>query len=244
MNTPNTIVIVGGTETGNQAKLQTQLKPVKLDKNVGIAITSIFHGEVYNVNDGNNKVYFYTTINPGLQSITIPTAHYSSTFAVIKEISDSLNKLTWENVPSGKRPRLDVLLRKEVLTVSAFNMQFLITDQQDSPWSMIGIKEGFEVTKLIAVKNVNYDLNLEPAFLYVNIVENSYINGKLSRVLNMVPISMKAHWSYHEFAQPNFVPIEVREFSKITLEIRNMDGSYVPFDPKFKTIITLQTKSL
>ena len=145
---------MGGTETGNQAKLQTQLKPVKLDKNVGIAITSIFHGEVYNVNDGNNKVLvcYYTTVAPGLQSLTIPTAHYFSTFAVIKEISDSLNKLTWENIPSGKRPRLDVLLRKEVLTVSAFNMQFLITDQQDSLWSMIGIKEGFEVTKLITVK--------------------------------------------------------------------------------------------
>ena len=54
---------------------------------------------------------------------------------------------------------------------------------------------------------------------------------------------MNADWSHHEFTYPNFVSIEVQEFSKIILEIRDMNGDYVKFDPRFKTIITLSLKT-
>ena len=60
----------------------------------------------------------------------------------------------------------------------------------------------------------------------------------------MVPISMNADWSYHEFAHPNYVPIDITEFSKILLEIRDINGKYVKFDPRLKTIITLRTKPI
>ena len=57
METPNTVVIVGGVDE-NQAKLQTQLKPTRVNENAGIAITSIYHGEVYNINKTNNTIHF------------------------------------------------------------------------------------------------------------------------------------------------------------------------------------------
>ena len=60
----------------------------------------------------------------------------------------------------------------------------------------------------------------------------------------MVPIRLNEDWSYHEFAHQNYVPIDIKEFSKILLEIRDINGKYVKFDPRYKTIITLRTKSI
>ena len=52
----------------------------------------------------------------------------------------------------------------------------------------------------------------------LNIVEDSYINGQLSRVLSTIPIRMKKEWSFHQFNNLNFVPIKVKEFSRKTLK--------------------------
>ena len=244
MDVPNTIVIVGG-EGDNQAKLTTQLKPVKIDSHVGLAITSIFHGEVHNINEFNNTVYFRAD---GLETVymtKIPVGHYLSTYAVLRAISYRFQKRIWEQVFETQRPALNVkLLKDNTLMVHAQNMTILMSHRHDTPWKMLGFESKFESTKQTTVRNVNFTLNLEPAFLYVNIVEQSFLNGKLSRILSMVPISMKAHWSFHEISQPKFVPINVKEFSKIILELRNMDGRYIPFEPHFKTIITLQTKRI
>ena len=57
MDDPNTIVIVGGKD-GNEAKLETRLNPTRLDSNKGIALTSIYHGEILNIHDDNNTVHF------------------------------------------------------------------------------------------------------------------------------------------------------------------------------------------
>ena len=243
MDVPNTIVIVGGEEN-NQAKLSTLLKPVKIDSQVGLAITSIFHGEVYNINESNNNVYFRMDVHETIYSIRIATGHYLSTYAVLKAISNRLQKRLWD-VSEMHKPSLSVSLRRDgMLTVAAQNMTVLLSHKRDTPWKMLGVNKKFESTKQDTVRNVDFTQTLEPAFLYVNIVEQSFLNGKLSRLLSMIPISMKAHWSYHEFAQPKFVPIDVKEFSKIILELRDMDGNYVPFEPHFKTIITLQTKRI
>ena len=243
MDVPNTIVIVGGEEN-NQAKLSTLLKPVKIDNQVGLAITSIFHGEVYNINESNNNVYFRMDVHETIYSIRIATGHYLSTYAVLKAISNRLQKRLWD-VSELHKPSLSVSLRRDgMLTVAAQNMTVLLSHKRDTPWKMLGVNKKFESTKQDTVRNVDFTQTLEPAFLYVNIVEQSFLNGKLSRLLSMIPISMKAHWSYHEFAQPKFVPIDVKEFSKIILELRDMDGNYVPFEPHFKTIITLQTNRI
>ena len=57
MESPRTIIVVGG-ENGNQSKLHTQLEPIKLEQNIGIAVTSIFHGEVFNINEENRVITY------------------------------------------------------------------------------------------------------------------------------------------------------------------------------------------
>ena len=66
MDEPRNIVIIGGVD-GEQGKLQTYLEPVKLSDNIGLAITSIFHGEVFNISSAYNKIHFTTTVTVGAE---------------------------------------------------------------------------------------------------------------------------------------------------------------------------------
>ena len=95
MNDPRNIVIVGG-KNGEQGKLETNLEPVKLSQRMEIAVTSIFHGEVFNISDKNNKVEFHVqTLNIDRAesqmvdaSFRIPPGHYPTRFSILKAISD------------------------------------------------------------------------------------------------------------------------------------------------------------
>ena len=98
--------------------------------------------------------------------------------------------------------------------------------------------------KLIEIENQDILSNIVPALLYVNIVENSYINGKLSRNLALVPLSLKGGCSFYEFNHPNYVPIVVKDFSNILLELRTLEGHYVPFNSSCNTVITLDLKPI
>ena len=174
---------------------------------------------------------------------SIPIGNYPSNIAIFKEMSRVMSSYPPEwNISA--RPSLIIAQRRDEVTLSSHNMKFFIKHSRGTPWQMMGITEQVIPIDHLTVKNVFFEMNAEPAFLYVNIVENSYINGKLSRVLTVIPISKKSNWSFHEFARPNYVPIDVKEFSKLTLEIRDMNGNYVSFNPNFKTIVTLHTKPI
>ncbi len=259
METAHTIVIVGGVD-GNQSKLETQLEPTKLKQNVGIAITSLFHGEVFNINDSNNTITYniptggirHMIDDPWEQtqeiySFRIPEGNYVSSLTIFKVISDSFKKLTFRRgrIPDGKKPKLDVKFDKGVMRVTAENMEIKVQGYSDGPWELMQMKNDFYyLGNSQSIRNVEFSQNIQPGFLYVNIVENSYINGKLSRILSVVPISSRADWSFYEYSQPSYVPISVKEFSKIFLELRDMNGNYIRFNPEYKTIITLRTMTI
>ncbi len=256
MENPHTIVIVGGVD-GNQAKLETQLEPTKLEQNVGIAITSFFHGEVFNINESNNTIHYGIPTGAirrnqniweaaqEIYSFKIPVGHYSSSATILRVISDGFKRLRFleGRLLEGTKPKFDVKLDKEsVIRMTTEYMEIKVKDYPDGPWELLQIKDNFNyLGNYQSVKNVKYSQNIQPGFLYVNIVEDSYINGKLSRILSVVPISSQADWSFYEYTQPNYVPINVKQFSKIFLEIRDMNGHYIRFNPEFKTIITLRT---
>ena len=50
---------------------------------------------------------------------------------------------------------------------------------------------------------------------------------------------MKAGLNFYEFSNPAYVPIDVKEFSKIIIQLRDMDGKTIQFDPDYRTIINL-----
>ena len=263
MNDPRNIVIVGG-ENGKQGKLETNLEPVKLSQRMEIAVTSIFHGEVFNISEKNNQVDFYVqTQNIDRAetqrvdaSLRIPPGHYPTRFSILKAISDQFTMLPWPekdddtgyytDTTSGTihflepKPIFGVKwIEGDVMNLNIENMEINF-DSYETPWDILGIRGHLDLT--VSIKNVDFRSNLYPAFVYVNIVESSFINGKLSRLLTMVPISMNDNWSYHEFSHPNYVPLEVREFSKIHINILDMNGHVIKFNPEYKTVISLHTK--
>ena len=79
--------------------------------------------------------------------------------------------------------------------------------------------------------------------MYINIIENSYINGKLSRIASVIPLKSNPGWSFFQQAHPSFVSINVKEFSSILIELRDISGEFLEFNPSFKTIVTLKVRS-
>ena len=130
------------------------------------------------------------------------------------------------------------------IKITPKHMSLLVN--KTSPWDLIGLGSYNIIpqNKTIAIRNVVFSNTIEPAFLYSNIVENSYINGKLSRNLATIPLSLQSGWNFYEFKYPVYIPIDVKEFSKIKLELRDMNGKLIQFDPSFKTILNLHIKPI
>ena len=262
MEYTHTVVVIDG-KNNNPAKLHTQLEPIRLDKDMAMAITSIAHGEIYNIHSGNNKIYLNSvTVSPEATAsspeteadlymineqnpikLNIPVGRYGSITRILKAVDFSIKN---HFLFGQKQTGLDIVgnPRSNTVKVTPTNTIIYVEDKLDSPWNLFGARKNMEPNKLIEFENQDLLSNVVPAFLYVNIVENSYINGKLSRNLALVPLSLKGGCSFYEFNHPNYVPIIVKNFSDILLELRTMDGYYVPFNSNCKTVITLDIKPI
>ena len=249
------ITVVDG-RGANPAKLQTQLEPVKLSKGMTMAITSIAYGEIYNIHDGNNKIYFSMENETEELAVTnemstqeiykvkIPIGTYKNTFVIVQEIVAAINE---------KLSTLDILKKKTLsiygnylakdFTLKLDNNFIHIEEKSDTPWGLFNISDDIKVSR-VSIENIDLLVGVNPTFLYVNIVKNSYINGKKSRNLAILPLSIQRGYSFYEVKNPVYVPIEVHQFSEILLELRDLNGSLVAFSPKWNTAITLHLKSI
>ena len=304
MEHPHNFVVVGDNKK-DVSKYNTQLQPITLEENFGMAITSIHHGSIHNITSNNQEIFYEVEMEinkeedkeriliPGVvkykkakESFKMEEGNYGSTLAILKTIAAIFE----EEFPSEEgdernrgrhrgggrnRPRIyreanimkekthsrsirkikpDKPLRLEIdesslddnnegfIYVTPKNMKLIVN--QNTPWKMMGIASDIPENGLIEIQNVIYSKTTQPAFLYSNIVENSYINGKLSRLLSIIPLSMKSHWSFYEFNNPVYIPIDVKQFSKIIFELRDINARLIAFDPNFKTIINLHIKPI
>lgn len=249
----SSIVIIGG-RGGNPASLETQIEPVRLGKDATVAITSIAYGEILNVHDGNNKVYFtvsnipnsdhnkpigFVHVEPVVDyKVTIANGSYGNAHVLMTEVIRVIN--------TKIKRKKDFLLIKGTQQNSMVNVAYQkviirVKGKDDSPWDLINIKDDLKESSQILNKNLSY---VVPSLLYVNIVENSYINGKKSRNLGVIPLNSNGGYSFYEFQNPVYIPIEFHQFSSIVLELRDLDAEYIKFDPKWNTVISLHLKSI
>ena len=196
MEDTRSIVIVSG-EVDNLARLTTQIEPIRLSENKGLAIKSIFHGTVCNINHNNNKVHYRLKYTGQFETnyFEVPEGNYPDSVSILNEISDIISKLD----PDGaviRRPRFEITIRpkRNVVKISAHNMSILVLNTRETPWSLLGITSDIEEFNSVEVDKLDFTNWMIPAFLYVNIVENSYINRKLSRNLSTIPLSLKRGW--------------------------------------------------
>ena len=325
MHHPHNFVVVGDNSK-SPARFSTQLQPIKLDQNVGMAINSIFHGSIHNITSENQHVTYEVDIfkiPDSSTGILIPTedvalgedsiikrvervresfklqmGNYSSTLSILRVIASWFKEQfpsddddeEWVANSGGRRGgrfrgrvrvesrdqagyeisteaaeyidrdvrriKPDKPLRLEIdessldevsegfIKITPRNMSLII--DKTTPWGLIGLASHgiIRKNKTLQVRNIIFSKTIEPAFLYSNIVENSYINGKLSRNLATIPLSLRSGWNFYEFKHPVYVPIDVKEFSKIILELRDMNGKPIQFDSSFKTILNLHIKPI
>ena len=271
MNDISNIIIVGGSNE-NPAYLETQLDPVKLSTDCEVCVSSLCHGEVYNIHEGNNTVYFYhgnqlqierikqirgkAVVLPGtdsnskltalhnplsLRSIKIPEGNYESSISLFWVIASLIrDSLGLTRKRDAMNPTLDKMYN--IISVELNGIFLIVEGATDTPWSLLNIFE--DSYESFAVQNIDLRYTVFPAMLYANIVGNSYVNGKLSRNLGVVPINNKLGWSFYKPANPHYFPIIVREFSKIAIVLRDVNDNYVKLNPKYKTILTLNVRPI
>ena len=270
MNSIRNVVIVGG-ENGNTSRFTTQIGPIKLDDDYEMAITSLCHGEVFNIHSGNNKVYFYLTASetglesvkrsrglaespsvyeipddvdryslPSLRQITVPEGSYESTIKLCWTISNLIS----DQLGVKKRNAMNATVDKQynIVNVELENLYLVIKGKKDTPWAIMDVHE--DQYERFTITNQDFHCSSYPVFVYANIIENSYINGRLTRNLGIVPVTNAPQWSFYESSNPNYVPINIKEFTNILIELRDINGQYIKFNPSFKTVITLTIKPI
>ena len=250
----NIVVISKNDESG--AILHTQIDPVKFLKSTAMAIRNICYGELYNIHEGNNNIYLscYEKVSDSddsnvqqitTKSVRITPGRYDDRVSVLEAIDYSIQETLLTHFGDYYDPTSIQFTfqrepkQKKVVTVR--QKRVFITDmgRADTPWSLLGIDD-FQNP----VVNATFESGTEIAFLYSNVVENSYINNKKSRILAVIPLEIvRSGYKFLEFSNPIYVPIEIKEFNSILLEIRDMHGKLIPFNPEYKTVISLHIKT-
>ena len=264
--------IVITSHEGNPSRFITSIDPVNIAIDSEMAVTNLCHSHVFNIHSGNNKVYYYNMLNAErpytldmikkLRGIptdsnvrlpsrarlymeprlaVIPEGRYNSfmeiCWAITKAIKDALKLSKRSNIIS---PSLD--RHYNTIEIQIDKLFLVVKDVKDTPWPLMGVTE--DQYQPFIIKNTIMEKDSFPAFIYANIVENSYIDGKLSRNLGIVHIKNESRWSFYQPTRPNYVPINIKQFSKILIELRDVNGEYVKFDPNFKTLITLSIRPI
>ena len=250
------IVAIAG-RGGNPARVETKIDPVRLEEGMTVAVTSIAYGAILNIHDENNKIYFSllgfppqsdlasienTPITIKDYVVQIPNGYYANTYIIMLKIRDVMNtKIKSLKFKKARSVTVDGGYTGPTLSIQLHSIEIHVEDKHDSPWRLMDIESDVKKTRTVVNKNFS---SITPSLLYANIVENSYINGKKSRNLGVVPLNQHDGYSFYEFQNPVYIPIEVHQFSEILLELRDLNGEYIKFDSKLNTIISLHLKSI
>jgi len=250
MNNIHNIIAVG-SHGDTQSQFLTQIKPVRLKEDAEIALTSIFHGQIFNITNENNKIYFHkiaqnqdeneiSSLDPQRilqeqQVAEIPPGFYPSSYAVCLAIEDEVSEV----LKSSRRLSVAYDKQRQIVQLRLNNLH--IKNKIDSPWEILGAQSDLNGTHYLS--NILFEGQQIPVFVYINIIENSYINGRLSRIASVIPLRSNPGWNFYQQAHPSFVSINVKEFSNILIELRDINGKFLVFSPSFKTIVTLKMRS-
>jgi len=244
--------IIGGRKA-NPALLRTRLEPMKLEDNMGIAAKLIAFGEVANISGDDCKFTIQEIIGGSLTNpqtkkktitLEIPEGRYVNREDVLLEIKDTIddylegNENSIRSILSESKSKclIDRSSLGQLSIIPPKNINVFVNESEDTLWSVI---KAYKSDGKIWLFTGALEERTGMAFVYMNIVENSYINGKKSRVLTPFPIQSKGGYSYHEFINSTYVPIEVKEFTEIEIELRDMQGKLLKIDNSYDTIISL-----
>ena len=259
------------------ARLTTTLDPVRLSKDVGVAMRSISYGEVFNVVDPDNLLKFTITTEVVITRNDTSRSTRMAKPKVYKIVDldrgDSIEygdiaDRSWKAsiaIPENFYHKTEELTQLIVTSVNNFLEEFgfdircILVNKPTYSHMYIEVPGGLVMdpeSPIFKLLNMNYSENAlifkkeslpvksDVFFVYFDIVQESYINRHKSRLLAIFPCESKSGGSFYEFKTLVYMPIEVRQFSEIKIELRNMRGELVKIKPDRDTIISLHMAKL
>ena len=230
-------IVVIGADSENPSKFRTSFPPLKLDTKHELCLTSMFYAPIFNITDKNNVLTVNVILDPVNYSVKLKNGSYKTKWALLSEIVDKVRQANQNN---------EISPHKETVTFKKVKSQITVV----MPYTIMGdCLNMLGVTKFIGGRNYTFmDDNVMntpfPAFLYCNIVEVSWINNKLSRLLQVIPLEYNQGWSYLDFHTQEKLIIALKEFSNIIFEIKDINGDFIPFNPDLKTIMSFKITSI
>ena len=209
-----------------------------------IALKSIYHAPLFNINNENNMC----NITNGIKnfSILIPNGYYETNGDILNAINESIIKQISEN--SIKRAD-DAIIKNPTIqyTEDAVSLSF---NKKDEIEFVVGDSSpllrylGYSLPKNIIKINVNnHRLSnaINPVLIYSSIVGHSLIDEQQSRLLAVCPLKSRPGYNFYEFQNPSYVPLAMHSLQDITFVVKNMDGNDVQFDYRGDSIVKLPT---
>ena len=203
------------------------------------AVNMVYSLVDVNYNVSVNEVSYGDSVDEYREvTLKIPVKRYELREDVFGQIVGAINKFLLEN---NSDSNCEITNSYGKLSCTLPESVKMVQSDSKSPLSLIDaivwVNEiTAEVGEIKPIKDI--------CFIYLNIVQFSFLNGKRSRLLCVCPIESRKGYSYIEFANPTYIPIEVQEFSNITLTIRDIHGQLLELDNSFDTVATLHMKKL
>ena len=257
-------IMVGG-RGGNPAHLSIMTDPVHLEEGMEIAVKSIAYGEIYNVSDTNNCLFIRIALDIDYNGdelrrlramvdgrgiaideaderipIFIKNGRYSDSLEVMKEAVVAINLfLAQWTAFDGRRCRLDhppAVRAGAAISMTMAEGVDLLPSPLGGPLELVGCTN---VDGIISAPMAPIPSHTEMCFVYLSIVQNSFINGRKSRIVCVFPIKSDDGYTFFEFKQPTYIPINIRQFSKMELTLKDVRGVRVGMNDQFDTVVTL-----
>ena len=223
----------------DQARFTTRFAhPMRVEDGFTLGVKSVYYGEICNVCEYNNKVYLQLS---GIEAhISLTVGRYNYVGELLKEIHSKVNAYIGSVGESDASSiKFSAASNKWQLNLPT-NIEFVKSDKVDSALNLLVISDGLyssihaPESKLLNDKHIG--------FLYCSIVQDSFINGRPSRLLATFPIISSHGYNFYEFTNPTYHPVAIKQFSDILFELRDIKGDLLHIRSDTSTVLTMHMR--
>lgn len=215
--------------TGHGSQVDTHFfRPVGVEEGFQLSLASFYCGSVCNITSGNNAVHI--NVNEDISGVVhIPVSYVRNVGQLLRGVRDAVNKFLAEQWKLSIRVTLRFSLRNNTWTLTMPNPTSIVacTAERNNVLTLLDLDDGSYETLQV----VEYDFvrSTSLCFIYCSIIQDSYIDSHQSRLLEIVPISTNANYTFFEPVHLKFRRIAIEAFSNITFELRDSNGSLIEF---------------
>ena len=215
--------------TGHGSQINTHFfRPVGVEEGFQLSLASFYCGPICNITSRNNEVHI--KLNEDISGVVhIPISYVRNVGELLRAVRDTLNEFLAVKWKLSIRVTLRFSLRNNTWTLTMPSPTSIVscTAELNNVLTLLDLEDGSYETLQV----VEYDFvrSTKLCFIYRSIIQDSYIDSHQSRLLEIIPISTNTNYTFFEPVHLKFRRIAIEEFSSITFELRDSDGSLIEF---------------